>query len=284
MTLFDQDVLPSGPLGPLVRVRMTVAYDGTGFSGFAPNPGVKTVGGALRASLERILRHQVPLTCAGRTDAGVHGWGQVVTFDASKDIELERVVRSVNLMCAPSIVVRGADLVPAEFDARRSATARSYRYTVLNTRTANPLLAKTVWHVPEPLDLPAMRLGCDPLIGAHDFSSFCRKPRAPRPPSGAPAAPRPASGAHADDADPPSMVREVRDARWLDLGDGLLRFDIEASSFCQQMVRAIVGTLVDVGLGKRTAGDVRGILEARTRSAASGVAPPHGLVLWEVRY
>ena len=245
---------------------MTVAYDGTGFSGFAPNPGVKTVGGSLRTSLERILRHQVPLTCAGRTDAGVHGWGQVVTFDANRDIELDRVVRSVNLMCAPSIVVRAADLVPAEFDARRSATARSYRYTVLNTPTPNPLLVKTVWHVPEPLDLSAMRLGCDPLIGSHDFSSFCRKPRMP------------------DDAGPPSMVREVRDARWLDLGEGLLRFDIEAASFCHQMVRAIVGTLVDVGLGKRTAGEVRGILEARTRSAAAGIAPPHGLVLWEVTY
>jgi tRNA pseudouridine38-40 synthase len=245
---------------------MTVAYDGTGFSGFAPNPGVKTVGGVLRTSLERILRHKVPITCAGRTDAGVHGWGQVITFDAEEGIELDRIVRSLNLMCGPSIVVRDAAVVDTSFDARRSATARCYRYTVLNTPFANPLLANTVWHVPDPLDLAAMRLGCDPLIGTHDFSSFCRRPKV------------------ADDVEPPSMVREVRDARWLDLGDGVLRFDIEASSFCQQMVRAIVGTLVDVGLGKRTAGDVRGILEARQRSAASGVAPPQGLVLWEVRY
>ena len=267
MTLFDQEVLPSGPFGPLVRVRLTVAYDGSGFSGFAPNPGVKTVGGALRTSLERILRHQVPITCAGRTDAGVHGWGQVVTFDTAADgLDLARLVRSLNLMCGPAVVVRDAATVPAEFDARRSATARCYRYTVLNTPTANPLLANTVWHVSEPLDLAAMRLGCDPLIGTHDYSSFCRKPRV------------------ADDEEPPSLVREVRDARWLDLGDGLLRFDIEASSFCQQMVRAVVGTLVEVGLGKRTAGEVRGILDAHARTAASGVAPPHGLVLWEVRY
>jgi tRNA pseudouridine38-40 synthase len=266
LTLFDQEVLPSGPLGPLVRVRLTVAYDGTGFSGFAPNPGVKTVGGTLRTSLERVLRHQVPLTCAGRTDAGVHAWGQVVTFDAERDIDLERVVRSVNLMCAPSIVVRDAAIADPGFDARRSATARRYRYTVLNTPHANPLVANTVWHVPEPLELAAMRLGCDPLIGTHDFSSFCRRPKVP------------------EGVEPPSMVREVRDARWLDLGDGLLRFDIEASSFCQQMVRAIVGTLVDVGLGKRTAGEVRGILLAQQRSAASGVAPPQGLVQWEVAY
>lgn len=266
MTLFDQEQLPSGPLGPLVRVKLLVAYDGTGFSGFAPNPGVKTVGGQLRTSLERVLRHQCPITCAGRTDAGVHGWGQVVTFDAGDDVDLDGLVRSLNRMCAPSIVVRAADIVPPGFDARRSATGRSYRYTVLNAPTANPLLARTVWHVPDPLDLNALRLGCDALIGTHDFSSFCRKPKVQ------------------DGDEPPSMVREVRDARWLDLGDGLLRFDISASSFCQQMVRAIVGTLVDMGLGKRTAGEMRGILDARQRSAASGVAPPHGLVLWEVSY
>jgi len=266
VTLFDQDVLPAGPLGPVARVRMTVAYDGTGFSGFAPNPGVKTVGGTLRTSLERILRHEVPITCAGRTDAGVHGWGQVVSFDADAATDLPALVRSLNRMCAPAIVVRDAAFVDADFDARRSARWRSYRYTVLNTPTPNPLLARTVWHVPEPLDLSVMRLGCDALIGTHDFTSFCRKPKVPG----------------GDEA--PSMVREVKDARWHDLGDGLLRFDIIASSFCQQMVRAIVGTLVDMGLGRRTPGEMRSILEARDRAAASGVAPAHGLVLWEVGY
>jgi tRNA pseudouridine38-40 synthase len=267
MTLFDQEELPSAPFEPVVRVRLLVAYDGTRFSGFAPNPGVRTVGGTLRASLERILRHQVQLTCAGRTDAGVHARGQVVTFDTSgADLDLDRLVRSLNLMCAPAVVVRDAALVDASFDARRSATGRRYRYTVLNAATPDPLLANRVWHVPEPLELAALRLGCDPLIGMHDFSSFCRRPRVP------------------DGTEPPSMVRDVHDARWHELGDGLLRFDIEASSFCQQMVRALVGTLVDVGLGRRTAGEMRGILEARTRSAASGVAPPQGLVLWEVCY
>src|SRR3954470_2011380 len=108
MTLFDQDVLPSGPLGPLVRVRLGVADVRAGFSGFAPNPGVKTIGGTLRTSLERILRHQVPITCAGRTDAGVHGWGQVVTFDTDDSVDLDALVRSLNRMCAPSIVVRSA--------------------------------------------------------------------------------------------------------------------------------------------------------------------------------
>ena len=266
MTQFDQEVLPTGPLGPVARVRLLVAYDGTGFSGFAPNPGVKTVGGTLRTSLERVLRHQVPITCAGRTDAGVHGWGQVVTFDAEASIDLDAVVRSLNRMCGPTIVVRSAAIVEPDFDARRSARWRSYRYTVLNAPTANPLLARTVWHVPEPLDLSVMRLGCDALIGTHDFSSFCRKPKVNE----------------GDDA--PSMIREVKDAGWQELGDDLLRFDIRASSFCQQMVRAIVGTLVDMGLGRRTPGEMTSIIAAKDRAAAAGVAPAHGLVLWEVGY
>jgi tRNA pseudouridine38-40 synthase len=267
LTLFDQEEIASGPSGPLVRVRLLVAYDGTGFSGFAAQPGVKTVGGTLVSSLQRVLRHEVRMTCAGRTDAGVHGWGQVVTFDTSAEhLDLEGLVRSVNRMCGPAIVVRGADLVDDSFDARHSATARCYRYTVLNTPAPNPLLRHTVWHVGEPLDLSVLRLGCDPLIGTHDFTSFCRKPKVP------------------EGVEPPSMTRVVRDARWLDLGDGILRFDIEASSFCQQMVRAIVGTLVEMGLGKRTPGEMRSIVEARNRAAAAGVAPPHGLVLWEVKY
>jgi len=156
--------------------------------------------------------------------------------------------------------VRSASVAPAGFDPRRAATGRGYRYTVLNRPVPDPWLADTAWWVPAPLDLRTMRAGSDPLLGEHDFSSFCRKQ---------------------GDA---SLVRRVREAEWLDLGDGLLRFDVEASSFCQQMVRALVGTLVDTGLGKRTAADVARALRARNRSAAGQVAPPHGLCLWEVSY
>ena len=263
MTLFaDEPVAP--PVGATVRVRMVVAYDGRPFHGFAPNPGVKTVGGTLVTTLERILGHPVTISCAGRTDSGVHGWGQVVTFDArEEDLDLDRLQRSVNKICGPSVVVRAADVVPPTFDARHSALARCYRYTVLNRPVPDPFLAATAWHVEEPLDLATMRLGCDPLIGEQDFSSFCRVPKG---------------------VDHYTMVRRVVDARWHDLGDGVLRFDIEASSFCQQMVRAIVGLLVDVGRGRRRAGDVAAVLRAHDRSAASPLAPPHGLVLWEVRY
>jgi tRNA pseudouridine38-40 synthase len=243
---------------------LLVAYDGAPFRGFAPNRQVRTVAGDLTVALERVLGHRVVLTCAGRTDAGVHAWGQVVSFDASGEpgtLNLVALQRSLLKLLAPSIVVRQIAEAEPGFDARRWATARLYRYTVLNRGVPDPFLAGTSWHVEEPLDLRAMQLACDPLYGEHDFASFCRK--------------APDNG---------SLVRRVVDARWLELGDGVVRFDIEASSFCQQMVRALVGTMVDVGLGKRRAGDMSGVLRSGDRSQAGAPAPPHGLCLWEVRY
>ncbi|MGI8492189.1 MAG: tRNA pseudouridine(38-40) synthase TruA, partial [Acidimicrobiales bacterium] len=151
-------------------------------------------------------------------------------------------------------------------DARRSATGRRYRYSVVNRPEADPLLAATAWHVPTALNLRSMQLACDPLHGEHDFSSFCR-----RPPAGS-------------EGQAASLVRRVRDARWADLGDGLLRFDIEASSFCHQMVRSVVGTMVEMGAGRRRAGDMTLIIAARDRAAAASPAPAHGLCLWEVSY
>jgi tRNA pseudouridine38-40 synthase len=247
-----------------VRVRLVVAYDGGAFHGFAAQPGVSTVAGTLARTVERVLGHPVDLTCAGRTDAGVHGWGQVVSFDADADrFDPDKLQAAVNGMCRPAIVVREAAVAPDGFDARFDATSRRYRYTVLNRLVPDPFLAATAWHVPQPLELDRLRLACDPLIGEHDFSSFCRRPKGEKE---------------------VSLVRRVLDARWDDEGDGILRFWIEATAFCHQMVRSIVGTLVDVGLGKRTAADVGLALRARDRSLAGPVAPPHGLVLWEVRY
>jgi tRNA pseudouridine38-40 synthase len=268
VSLFDEitNEPPSGPPGPLVRVRLLVAYDGTDFAGIAPSPGVKTVGGTLAASIERVLRHPVRLTVAGRTDAGVHAWGQVVTFDAAAEgFDGEVLQRSLNKLCGPSVVVREVSVEPDGFDARHSAKARRYRYTVVNRPWPDPFLVRTAWHVDQPLDVSTMRLACDPLFGEHDFTSFCRKPKVPEGVSF-------------------SMVRRVVDARWLELGDGILRFDIEASAFCQQMVRSIVGTLVDVGLGRKRAGDMAGIIRGKDRALAGQLAPAHGLCLWEVAY
>jgi tRNA pseudouridine38-40 synthase len=265
VTLFDPAV-GALPVGETVRVRLVVAYDGAGYAGVAPNPGVKTVGGTLVTSLERILRAPVVLAMAGRTDAGVHAWGQVLSFDApAEGLDVASLQRSLNKLCGPSIVVRDVAVVEPSFDARHSARSRRYRYTVLNTPTPSPFLAGTAWHVAEPLDVRLLRLACDPLYGEHDFTSFCRKPRVPEGVSF-------------------SMVRRVLDARWHDLGDGLLRFDVEATAFCQQMVRSIVGTLVECGLARRTPADVMTALRGADRSLAGPPAPPHGLCLWEVVY
>jgi len=257
---------PAAPTGPLVRVRMTVAYDGSGFHGFAPNPGVATVGGTLAGALARVLRHDVELTCAGRTDTGVHAWGQVVSFDADPDrYDPLTLQRSLNRQCGPAIVVRDVRTVGDDFDARRSAAGRTYRYTIVNRPVPDPFLAHIAWHVDEPLDLDLLRLGCDPLIGEHDFAAFCRRARL-------------------RDGGEASLVRTVRRAEWTDLGEGVLRFEIEANAFCHQMIRSVVGTLVDVGLARKHAGELLGIIAGRDRAKASSLAPPQGLCLWSVSY
>jgi tRNA pseudouridine38-40 synthase len=250
------------------RARLVVAYDGSGFHGFADTgEAVPTVMALLRQTIERVVGVDVELVGAGRTDAGVHAWGQVVSCSVPESVDLANLAHRINRMCSPAVTVRSASWAPtAEFNARHDATWRRYRYTVLNSPVAVPMLAATTWHVHQPLNLWAMQLGCDPIIGEHDFSSFCRRPK------------------ENPDA---SLTRRVFDAAWSvvesDFGE-LLRFEIRANAFCQQMVRSIVGTLVDVGTGRFHAGEVRGILLAKDRAKAGQVAPPHGLCLWDVGY
>ncbi|HEY4376738.1 MAG TPA: tRNA pseudouridine(38-40) synthase TruA, partial [Acidimicrobiales bacterium] len=252
--------------GPSVRVRCVVAYDGRPFHGFAANDGVVTVAGTLTEVIGRYLGHPVELTGAGRTDRGVHATGQVVTFDAQVEgLDLPGLQRAVNKMAGPAIVLTAVEKVEPDFDARFSATARRYRYLVLNRPVPDPFLATTAWHVEPPLSRSAMTLACDPLIGEHDFSAFCRRPKT-------------------RDGSEVSLRRRVIEAVWHDDGDGLLRFEIEASSFCHQMVRAVVGTMVDVGRGRKHAGELTTIIRGRDRAAAGDLAPPHGLTLRLVRY
>lgn len=245
---------------------MVVAYDGAPFSGFARNEGVRTVAGDLTQAIGTVVGHPVELTCAGRTDKGVHARAQVVTFDAPEGaVDPVRLTRSVNRLCSPSIAVWGVRAVAADFDARFSATARRYRYLVHNSPVPDPASAARAWHVDSPLVLPTMVLACDAVIGEHDFACFCRRPKR-------------------RDGEEASLVRRVTEAAWHDDGDGRLRFEIEASSFCHQMVRSVVGTLVDVGRGRKRPGDVLGIIRSGDRDRAGDLAPPHGLTLWTVRY
>ena len=248
------------------RARLVVAYHGAAFHGFAENEGVTTVGGELSRAIATVARCAVTLSVAGRTDAGVHARGQVVSCDLPATVDLEALARSVNAMCGPHISVRSADWAGPGFDARSSATSRRYRYTVLNAPSADPMLVDRAWHVREPLSVPLMNLACDALLGEQDFTSFCRKPDTP---AGQPA---------------PSLRRHVMSASWTDEGEGILVFDIRANAFCHQMVRSVTGFLVEVGLRRRPASDTRLVILSRDRSLAPHLAPPHGLTLWEVGY
>ena len=280
MTLFDPAAELGGSLAPeensskdnsskdassghsnSVIIRMTVAYDGTDFHGFAQQRDQRTVAGEICGALSKVLRAEITLACAGRTDAGVHAWGQVVSFAAPDGTEPEMLVQRLNRMLGSEIAVRHASITPAGFDARHSARARTYRYTVLNRSTPDPSMARSAWWVPEALDIHALQLAATPFIGEHDFASFSRKG-----PEGS------------------TTVRRVLESEWHDLGDGVLRYQVKATAFCWQMVRALVGTQVEAGRGRRKAGEMLSILRAKDRSAAGQLAPPQGLSLWRVDY
>jgi len=253
----------------LRRARLLVAYNGAAFHGFALTPGTVTVAQTLNDTIEQVTGSPVAVLGAGRTDAGVHAWGQVVHVDLSDTTDLDRLVFSVNSLLDPDIVIRKCEWVTQEFDARHSALWREYRYTVLNAPVNNPFLAATSWHIRRPLSVPLMQLATDSIIGLHDFSSFCRQPQQ--------------SGVNRN-AEGPSMMRRVHVAQWHDAGNGILTFDIRANAFCHQMVRSIVGTLVDVGLGRRKAGEMSGVLRAMSRLNTPHIAPPQGLCLMDVGY
>lgn len=249
------------------RARLVIAYKGDEFHGFALNPGVQTVASTLEGALAQIMQVPVKLTPAGRTDTGVHARGQVVSADLPERTNLEVLIHQLNSMCGPSVVVRQAVWASDDFHARYSALWREYRYSVLNSPIPDPFRASTAWHITSPLKIRAMQLACDAVIGEHDFSAFCRKPKASD-----------------DDSFEYSMRRNVINAEWREVDDEMLQFDIRGNAFCHQMVRALVGVFIEIGLGKRPPSDMRGLIVAGDRAQAAPVAPPHGLCLWEVGY
>ncbi|MCB2223155.1 MAG: tRNA pseudouridine(38-40) synthase TruA [Actinobacteria bacterium] len=243
----------------MATYRLTIAYDGTGFHGYAANPGVRTVQGELEAALARVARGEVATVVAGRTDAGVHARANVVSFEGPDGLDPARLRRSVTSLLGPEIVATAAAVAADGFDARFSASWRRYRYRADTGETPDPLQRHTAWHVPHALDVDAMREAAGAMVGEHDFASLCRA------------------------AEGRTTVRTVLDARWEEAPPGLV-FDVRALAFCHQMVRSMVALCVEVGRGRVAAAAVPGILEARDRGAARGAAPPHGLLLWEVGY
>jgi tRNA pseudouridine38-40 synthase len=264
----------------LQRWRLLLAYDGAAFRGFAPQPEVPTVAGALCQALARTARLSEPptITCAGRTDAGVHARGQVVHVDLPPmPFDGTGLARAINRQLAPHVVVIRAEEAGPEFDARRSATGRAYRYLVWNAPAPDPLLSAVAWHVRDPLDLVSMRTASDVLLGSHDFRSFCR--RRPGTDGSEPLVRRVTRAQWSVDDAP-----EVRDARAGCAEGLLLRFDIAANSFCHQMVRSLVGALVEVGRGRQNTAGLMDRLRAASRHKMPDPAPAQGLCLVSVTY
>jgi tRNA pseudouridine38-40 synthase len=241
------------------RLRLVVAYDGAPFSGFARQRDRRTVQGELETALSRIAREPVETVGAGRTDAGVHARGQVVHADVPDRLDPERVRRALNGALGPAVVVRAAGWAPDGFDARFSARRRTYAYRVDDSSDPDPLTRGWVLHWRRPLDVERMREAARPLVGEHDFAAFCRG----RP------------GATTRRRIRSITVRRVR---------GLVEVRVAADAFCWQMVRSIVGHLLDVGDGRREPDRTAAILTAGDRSALGNIAPPHGLVLESVSY
>ncbi|MGC8497957.1 MAG: tRNA pseudouridine(38-40) synthase TruA [Acidimicrobiales bacterium] len=253
------------------RWRLDIAYDGAGFSGFAPQPGRRTVVGVLGEALARVARLAAPpyLTGAGRTDTGVHALGQVVSADLPGALAPDELIGHLNALVRPDLVVRRAQAL-AGFDARRDALWRAYRYRVVEG-PATSLVSAHAWAVPGPLDQAAMDQAATALLGEHDFRAFCR-----RPPDHGPADP---------------LVRRVEAARWREVGDDLalgagryLLFDIVANAFCHHQVRTLTAFLVAVGQHRRRAEELVARLGAPMRDGLPALAPPGGLSLLAVGY
>ncbi|MEY3266430.1 MAG: tRNA pseudouridine(38-40) synthase TruA, partial [Actinomycetota bacterium] len=205
MTQPDQSLLNEPALR---RVRLRVRYHGAQFRGFAINKGINSIEGVLTEVMSTVARHKVQINVAGRTDAGVHARGQVITIDIPATTRLSTFIRSVNALCKPHIAVSEPEWVDNDFDARYSAIWRRYRYTVHNGDTPDPMLLDRAWHVSRPLSLPLMNLACDAIIGEHNFSAFCRKQE------------------QIEGAPIPSMHRRVYSARWIDEGNDILVFEM----------------------------------------------------------
>jgi tRNA pseudouridine38-40 synthase len=243
------------------HIRLVVEYDGTSLCGWQRQANGPTVQGHLEEALGKLLAHEAPVIGASRTDAGVHARGQVASFLTERAIPLHGIRRGLNSLLPRQIAIRDAAEVTDVFHPRFSATGKHYRYTILTRPDRSPRWRDRAWHHPDPLSIEAMAAAAALLCGEHDFAAFR------------------AAGCTAA-----TTTRRV-DAIELSAPDPeLLVLDVRGNAFLRNMVRILVGTLAEVGVGRRPPGQVAEILASRDRTRAGITAPAHGLELIEVRY
>jgi tRNA pseudouridine38-40 synthase len=254
-------------------LKITLSYDGTRYVGWQRQARGDSVQGLLEAAVARFEGNAVTIYGAGRTDAGVHALAQVASAQVTCDHPVETLARGLNASLPPDIRVIKVEDAAEDFHARFSARSKTYRYLLRNTPHVSPFERAYVWHVPETLDVSAMQTAANVLVGTHDFSSFCSAGSHVR--HGVRTVSR--SIMHYIDADlvPYVPTRAERT---------LLAYEVSANGFLRHMVRAIVGTLVEIGQGRRSAASMAKLLAAASRAQAGATAPPHGLFLVGVDY
>jgi len=251
------------------NLKVILSYDGSDFSGWQVQPDAPTVQGTLASAIGRITGEKVLPQGSGRTDAGVHALAQVMTFVTESSVPTDNFLKALNDILPPSVRVLEVAEAPADFHARHSARAKTYRYRIYRESICPPFLARYVWHYPYPLAEEEMRRSAELVVGEHDFTSF--------------AAVDPERGSGEAAAAPVSNVRKIFLSSWERLGNELV-YTVRGSGFLHHMVRNLVGTFILVGKGTLQVEDVTRILAARSRSAAGATAPASGLYLVDVEY
>lgn len=242
--------------------KLIIAYDGSGFSGWQKGSGVRTVEQTLQDILEKKLQHPVTLQAASRTDAGVHAAGQVVNFFSPMELETTKFCLGVNRLLPEDVRILGAEKMDFAFHPTLDNTGKEYRYKIQLGIYQNPLLRHRAWHVYYPMNRDAMEQGARYFIGTHDFEGFSN---------------------NQGTKERESTVRTIRSLTFHDLDDHL-EIRIVGDSFLYKMVRNIIGTLVDVGIGDIDAEEIPKILQHKDRVQAGVTAPAHGLTLYRLLY